>query len=74
MIIYKCDLCKKQVGKIETLILYSRSIDYCDNCKTIATKIKKAMQNSIAFYEKEKDKQLKEAEINILRRHLKNGF
>ena len=69
MIIYKCDLCKQKTDKIETLILYSKSIDYCDKCEAEANKIKKAMQSSIDFYEKEKDKQLREAENNILGRY-----
>ena len=36
MIIYKCDICKKRVGKIESIVLYKTRLDYCNNCELIA--------------------------------------
>ena len=69
MIIYKCDLCKKKVDKVESIILYSKRIDYCKECKEKASRIKRAMQKSIQYYNDELDKQIKEAEENILRRY-----
>lgn len=69
MIIYKCDICKKRVGKIESIVLYKTRLDYCNNCELIANKIKKSISNSIEYYNSEADKQILEAEKNILRRY-----
>jgi len=69
MIIYKCDLCKKQVEKIETVILYHKSIDFCENCKVKATKMKRAMQKSRKYYNEKLEEELQEAENNILGRY-----
>jgi hypothetical protein len=69
MIIYKCDICKKQVNNIESIVLYKTKLDYCESCKTKANKIKKAMANSIEYYNSEANKQISEAEQNIIRRY-----
>lgn len=69
MIIYKCDICKKQVDHIDSIVLYKTKLDYCKNCETKANKIKKAMANSITYYKSEADKQILEAENNILGRY-----
>lgn len=69
MIIYKCDICKKKTDKIESIVLYKTKLDYCNNCETTANKIKKAVSNSIEYYNSEADKQIAAAEINILRRY-----
>ena len=69
MIIYKCDICKKQVDKIESVVLYKTKLDYCDNCKTTVNKIRKALSKSIEYYNSEADKEIIEAEKNILRRY-----
>ena len=69
MIIYKCDICKKKAEKIESVILYKTKLDYCDNCRTIANKIRKALSKSIEYYNSEADKEIIEAEKNILRRY-----
>ena len=69
MIIYKCDICKKKVDKIESVILYKTKLDYCDNCETTVNKIRKALSKSIEYYNSEADKEIIEAEKNILRRY-----
>ena len=69
MIIYKCDICKKQVNNIDSIVLYKTKLDYCESCKLKANKIKKAMANSITYYKSEADKQIIEAEKNILGRN-----
>lgn len=69
MIIYKCDICKKQIDQIDSVVLYKTKLDYCEKCKTKAKKIKKVMANSIEYYRGEADKQIIEAEKNILRRN-----
>ena len=69
MIIYKCDLCKKKVDKVESIVLYTQKLDYCKECESKAKKIKNIMRRSIKYYNAEADKQIKEAEENILRRY-----
>ena len=68
MIIYKCDICKKQVDHIDSIVLYKTKLDYCEKCKTKSNKIQKAILHSIRYYNSEADKQITEAEKNILRR------
>lgn len=70
MVTYRCDICHRKVKEeeLETLILYKRSIDYCDKCATKANAIKNALKKSIRFYYNELDKQIQEAEKNILLR------
>lgn len=47
MIIQRCDICKKEVDKLNSVILYKTYFDYCDNC------IDKA-QRLITEFEKER--------------------
>lgn len=69
MIIYKCDICKKKVDKVESEILFKGKLDYCEGCKTIATKIRRALVKSIEYYNEEANKQILEAQKNIIRRY-----
>ena len=68
MIIYKCDICKKRVKKAESIVLYKTKLDYCENCSTVANQIRKALSNSIKYYNEEAHKQIVEAEENILKK------
>lgn len=63
-----CDFCKKPSDNIQSIVLYTKRIDYCENCKNKARNIKRSIKNSIKFYEAEADKKIREAENNILRR------
>lgn len=71
MIIYKCDLCKKEVKKIDSLILYKHTVDYCEECIQKAKVIRRAMQHSIDFYKAEANKNIEEAEENILDKYVR---
>lgn len=73
MIIYKCDLCNKEVSKIESLILYKQKVDYCEECIQKAKVIRKAMQHSIDFYKAEANKDIEEAEKNILEKYVRHN-
>jgi hypothetical protein len=70
MIIYKCDICRKQVSQIDSIVLYKTKLDYCENCKTKSNKIQKAVLKSIRYYNSEADKQITDAEKNILKKFL----
>lgn len=41
MIIQKCDLCNKEVEKVNTMVLYNKSFDYCKDCEEKAEIIRK---------------------------------
>ena len=69
MIIYKCDICKKKVDTVESVVLYKTTLDYCEKCSTTAKKIRKAVSKSMEYYKNEADKQMIEAEKNIIRRY-----
>ena len=71
MIKYVCDLCNKEVDKIETLIVYTKSIDYCKQCENKAKKARTTMKRSINFYNSEAERQIKEAESKILKKIIK---
>ena len=60
-----CDICKKPAT--DTIILYRRKIDYCDNCKSKAAKIRRAIRNSIKYYNDVANKNIIEAEQRILK-------
>lgn len=57
-----CDFCKKRKDNIDTLVLYSQTIDYCKDCEPIVNKLKKQFKKNIKYYEEEKDKQIKQTE------------
>lgn len=69
MIIFKCDLCNKQVEGIESIVLYKTRLDYCQDCKTKAKKIKRVVANSIKYYKEQMEKKIEESEKNTLRRY-----
>ena len=73
MIIYKCDICKKKVDKLDTVILYSKRLDYCEKCNKKVTKMRKTMKYSIDYYNKEYDEKLKQIEESIISRRTNDG-
>lgn len=44
MIIQQCDICKRKVPILDTVVLYKKSIDYCEKCKNKVEKAKKNMK------------------------------
>ena len=72
MIIYKCDLCKKETNKIDSLILYKHTVDYCSDCIQKAKVIRRAMKHSIDFYRAEANKNIEESEEKILDKYVRN--
>ena len=73
MIIYKCDICKKKVDKLDTVILYSKRLDYCEKCNKKVAKMRKTMKYSIDYYNKEYDEKLKQIEESIISRRTNDG-
>ncbi len=68
MILYKCDICGKEFNNLESIVLYSKRIDYCEDCVKEAYRMSQAMKDSIKYYNEEADRQIREAEKNIIGR------
>ena len=51
MIKIKCDICGKEDNNIDTLVLYRKKIDYCNNikCKRKIMKIEKEFRKEIKY-------------------------
>ena len=47
MIIQKCDICNREVTIFDTIVLYSKPIDYCRECREKAEKIKQEYKKEI---------------------------
>lgn len=68
MIILKCDICKKQVDDVESIVLYSNKIDYCKKCRNQAMKKMAIMKESMKYFYDIADQNIREAEKNIIRK------
>ena len=66
----KCDLCKRETKNIDTMILYSKGLNYCENCKKQAKQIRASMKyrmkNYNEYYLEILDMQLRAAEDYFL--------
>ena len=49
MIIQQCDICKRKVPILDTVVLYKKSIDYCEKCKNKVEKAKKEYEKEIEY-------------------------
>ena len=61
-----CDICGKPAT--DTIILYTKKIDHCEDCKVKAGVLRKSMKNSIEYYMEEAHKNILAAEVNILKK------
>lgn len=65
-----CDLCRKRVQAYDSLILYSKRIDYCKECERKVKKIKIGFQEEIKDILKKDgvnaDKKIKDAEMFLI--------
>lgn len=73
MIIYKCDLCKKETLHLDTMILYKRGFDYCNECKEKAEEIKQRYKRKIEYEYCMLDSKLKLIEKQYLAEIRKGG-
>ena len=67
MIIQKCDICNREVTIFDTVVLYSKSIDYCIECRGKAEKIKQAYKREIECQMIMLHSKLKAKELNIIK-------
>ena len=65
-----CDLCRKRVQAYDSLILYSKRIDYCKECERKVKKIKKEFdEKKKEILEKDgenADKEIKDLEMFLI--------
>ena len=67
MIIHKCDICKREVPILETIILYKKPIDYCERCKNRIEKAKQEYKREIEYEYCLLDSRLKSKERNLIK-------
>lgn len=67
MIIQKCDICNREVTIFDTVVLYSKPIDYCRECRGKAEKIKQAYKKEVEYQMIMLESRLKAKESNIIR-------
>jgi hypothetical protein len=67
MIIHKCDICKREVPILETIILYKKPIDYCERCRNRIEKAKQEYKREIEYEYCLLDSRLKSKERNLIK-------
>ncbi len=67
MIIQKCDICNREVTILDTIVLYSKSIDYCRECREKAEKIEQEYKREIECQIIILESKLKTKETNIIK-------
>lgn len=72
MIIIKCDLCNKKYNHINSLVLYSKKIDYCDKCSKKIEQIKDEIKKEIKVQEIFFDSAIKDKEKQLLKEFKKS--
>ena len=68
MIIKKCDVCKKEVDYLNTVILYKTPIDYCNKCKNKIQNLIEDFKKEVAFENVMLDNNLKQKEKKYLKK------
>lgn len=68
MIIRKCDICNREVSILDTMVLYTKPIDYCCKCKEEAEKIKQEYKQEVEYENATLDSRLRSKERNIIHR------
>lgn len=68
MIIQQCDICKRKVPILDTVVLYKKSIDYCEKCKNKVEKAKQEYKREMEYEYCELDSRLKSKERNLIKK------
>ena len=68
MIIHKCDICKREVPILDTVVLYKKTIDYCERCKNKVEKIKQEYKKEMEYEYCVLDSRLKSKERNLIKK------
>ena len=67
MIIQKCDICKREVPIIDTIVLYKKPIDYCERCRNKVEKIKQEYKQELEYQYCILDSRLRSKEKNLIK-------
>lgn len=67
MIIQQCDICKREVPILDTVVLYKKPIDYCERCKNKVEKIKQEYKKEMEYEYCVLDSRLKSKERNLIK-------
>lgn len=67
MIIFKCDICGMQTNKLDSVILYKKKIDFCEDCRETAENFRKNFEKELIYMNKEHDLDLRQMENNFIK-------
>ena len=68
MIIQQCDICKREVPTLDTVVLYKKPIDYCERCKNKVEKIEQEYKKEMEYEYCVLDSRLKSKERNLIKK------
>lgn len=71
MIIFRCDICKKNTVNLKSIVLHKKSIDYCPECERKAENIKSRFEKIIKQENVQYESRLRNAEQNFYYNELK---
>lgn len=63
----QCDICKKETVNLDTIILYNKTITYCDECEEKVLKSKLQFKREVNYQNTLLDINLKNAEKRLIK-------
>lgn len=63
----QCDICKKRTVNLDTIILYNKTITYCDKCEEKVLKAKLQFKREVNYQNTLLDINLKNAEKRLIK-------
>ena len=63
----QCDICKKRTVNLDTIILYNKTITYCDECEEKVLKSKLQFKREVNYQNTLLDINLKNAEKRLIK-------
>lgn len=63
----QCDICKKRTVNLDTIILYNKTITYCDKCEEKVLKAKLLFKREVNYQNILLDINLKNAEKRLIK-------
>lgn len=63
----QCDICKKETVNLDTIILYNKTITYCDKCEEKVLKVKLQFKREVNYQNTLLDINLKNAEKRLIK-------
>lgn len=63
----QCDICKKETVNLDTIILYNKTITYCDKCEEKILKAKLQFKREVNYQNTLLDINLKNAEKRLIK-------